>query len=110
MDNEEIIKIGDVEYHFKLKSQKVIELEKMYGKNIFSIFEDMSFGMITEILSAALVQPAGMDKYEMMDQLLTKYTIIELGQEFLQKVAVVSGLLKKSDLTEARKDKASKNV
>jgi len=98
MDNEEIIVIDGVEYHFKLKSQKIVELEKLYGKNIFSIFEEMSFGTVLKVLEASLVSPAGMDGYELMDKLLTKYTIIELAQEVLKNIAVKSGLLKKSDV------------
>ena len=34
MDNEVIIKIGDKELHFKLKSQIIVTLEKVFGKNI----------------------------------------------------------------------------
>ena len=104
MDNEEIIVIDGVEYHFKLKSQKIVELEKVYGKNIFSIFEDMSFGTVLKVLEASLVSPAGIDGYALMDKLLTKYTIIELAQDVLKSIAVKSGLLKKSDVEVAEND------
>jgi hypothetical protein len=100
MDNEEIITIDGVEYHFKLKSQKIVELEKVYGKNIFQIFEDMSFGTILKVLEASLVSPAGMDGYELMDKMLTKYTILELAQSVLKNIAVKSGLLRKSDVSD----------
>lgn len=98
MDNEEIITIDGVDYHFKLKSQKIVELEKLYGKNIFSIFEDMSFGMVMKVLEASLISPTGIDSYELMDKLLTKYSLIELAGTVLQNIAVKSGLLKKSDM------------
>lgn len=98
MDNEEIITIDGVEYHFKLKSQKIVELEKVFGKNIFSIFEDMSFGTVLKVLEASLVSPSGIDGYELMDRLLTKYSILELAQDVLKNIAVKSGLLKKSDI------------
>ena len=32
MDNEYVLIINDVEYHFRLKSQKIVNLEKIYGK------------------------------------------------------------------------------
>lgn len=110
MDNEEILKIGEVEYHFKLSSKEVVRLEKLYGKNIFAIFEDLSFGSITEILAASLVEPKNIDKYDLMDTLLTQFSIIELGRDFLQKIAVKSGLLKKTDITEEEENTDSKNA
>lgn len=106
MDNEEILLVNGVEYHFKLKSQKIVELEKVYGKNIFSILEDMSFGMVAKVLKASLISPIDIDEFELMDKLLEKYTIIELAQDVLKNIAVKSGLLKKSDVEE---DNNSKN-
>lgn len=100
MDNEEILLIDGEEFRFKLSSREVIRLEKLYGKNIFEIFESLSFGTISEILEAALVFPEKMDKFDMMDKLLTKYTIIELGQDVLQRIAVKSGLLRAKDLSQ----------
>ena len=108
MDNEVILKIGEVEYHFKLKSQKIVELEKIYGKNIFSIFEDMSFGTVLKLLEASLISPEGLSGYELMDKLLEKYSIIELAQNVLKDIALKSGLLKKSEL--AQDETELKNV
>ena len=42
MDNELIVKIGDKELRFKLKSQTIVLLEKVFGKNIFEIFQTLS--------------------------------------------------------------------
>lgn len=98
MDNEEILVVDGQEFHFKLPSKEVVRLEKLYGKNIFEIFESLSFSVISDLLEAALVEPKNMDKFEMMDKLLTKYTIIEIGQDVLQKIAVKSGLLRAKDL------------
>ena len=61
MDNEVIIQIGEVEYHFKLKSQKIVELEKLLGKNIFDIFSDMSFTSLRLILSKCCLAPENAD-------------------------------------------------
>lgn len=111
MDNEEILVVDGQEFRFKLPSREVVRLEKLYGKNIFEIFESLSFATIADILEAALVSPKGMDKFDMMDKLLTKYTIIEIGQDVLQKIAVKSGLLRAKDLEDSDKGEAEvKNV
>lgn len=110
MDNEEILVIDGEEFHFKLPSREVVRLEKLYKKNIFEIFESLSFTTIADILEAALVSPKGMDKFDMMDKLLTKYTIIELGQDVLQKIAVKSGLLRVKDLEDNDGEAEAKNV
>ena len=106
MDNEEILVVDGQEFRFKLPSREVVRLEELYGKNIFEIFESLSFGTISEIFEAALVSPKDMDKFDMMDKLLTKYTIIELGQDILQKIAVKSGLLRAKDLEESKEGEA----
>lgn len=110
MDNEEIVLINDVEYHFKLKSESIVALEKIYGKNIFSIFEDMSFTTIRTILSHCLISPKVADANELMDTLLTKYTLLEMPTILLKNIAVKSGLLKKEDAEETEIDGDLKNV
>ncbi len=98
MDNEVIIKIGDVEYHFKLKSQKIVELEKAYGKNIFELVRDLSFASITDFIGASLISPV-MSKYDLMDNLLTQYSLEEISNDVMYQIAVKSGLIKEQDLT-----------
>ena len=55
MDNELIINIGDKVLKFKLKSQAIVTLEKTYGKNIFEIFQDLSFTSIQNIFWESLL-------------------------------------------------------
>ena len=99
MDNELIINIGDKILRFKLKSQIIILLEKVYGKNIFEIFQDLSFTSISRIFWESLVDKTEfMDANELMDLLLTEKSLIELGNNELQQLAVKSGILKTSDL------------
>ena len=98
MDNEEIVKIGEVELHFKLKSQTIVELEKLFGKNIFEIFEDLSFTNIRTILSKCLISPEITDANELMDTLLQKYTLIEMASVLLKEIAVKSGLMRKENV------------
>lgn len=105
MDNELLVVIDEKELRFKLKSQVIVLLEKLYGKNIFEIFQDLSFTSMQRIFWESLsnkdiVQNAD----DLMDTLLTKYTLIELGNDLLQQLAVKSGILKAKDMDEAEKD------
>lgn len=108
MDNEIIITIGEVDYHFKLKSQKIVELEKNYGKNIFEIIRDLSFSVVTDFMGASLISPV-VSKYELMDVLLTKYSLEDLSNDIMYQIAVKSGLVKQQDLNEAMSDEEIKN-
>ena len=103
MDNELIITIGDKELHFKLKSQVIVTLEKVYGKNIFEIFQDLSFTSMQRIFWEALSnKDLAINADDVMDLLLTKYTLVELGNDLLQQLAVKSGILKPQDVNEAK--------
>ena len=105
MDNELLVVINEKELRFKLKSQVIVLLEKLYGKNIFEIFQDLSFTSMQRIFWESLSnKDVVQDANNLMDTLLTKYTLIELGNELLQKLAVKSGILKAKDMDEAEKD------
>lgn len=97
MDNEVIIKIGDIEYHFKLKSQKIVGLEKEFGKNIFEIVQDLSFETITAFMGASLISP-NINKFDLMDDLLSVYSLQEIAEKIMIEIAIKSGLIKKADL------------
>lgn len=99
MDNELIIKVGDKELRFKLKSQTIVLLEKLYGKNIFEIFQELSFTTVQRIFWEALQNKDAVENIdEMMDLVLTQKSLIELANEELQELAVKSGILKAKDL------------
>ena len=105
MDNELIIIIEDKELHFKLKSQVIVALERIYNKNIFEIFQDLSFTSMQRIFWESLVNKDVVTNADnLMDTLLIKYTLVELGNDILQKLAVKSGILKAQDINEAEKD------
>ena len=105
MDNEVIIVIGDKELHFKLKSQKIVSLEKIFGKNIFEIFQTLSFTSLERVLWECLVDKTMFQNAdELMDLLLTKYDMIALGNDVLQDIAVKSGIIKKSDLEDNKEE------
>ena len=105
MDNELLVVINEKELRFKLKSQVIVLLEKLYGKNIFEIFQDLSFTSMQRIFWESLSnKDVVQDANNLMDTLLTKYTLIELGNDLLQQLAVKSGVLKAKDMDEAEKD------
>ena len=105
MDNEVIIVIGDKELHFKLKSQKIVSLEKIFGKNIFEIFQTLSFTSLERVLWECLTDKTMFENAdELMDLLLTKYDMLELGNNVLQDIAIKSGILKKSDFNEDKQE------
>ena len=54
MDNELLVVINEKELRFKLKSQVIVLLEKLYGKNIFEIFQDLSFTSMQRIFWESL--------------------------------------------------------
>ena len=105
MDNELLVVIDEKELRFKLKSQVIVLLEKLYGKNIFEIFQDLSFTSMQRIFWESLSNKDIVQNADnLMDTLLTKYTLIELGNDLLQQLAVKSGILKAKDIDEAEKD------
>ena len=103
MDNEEIVKINELVFRFKLKSQSIVTLEKIFGKNIFEAFRDLSFTNIQTILYECLINKdeLGIDKNEMMDLLLTKYSLLEIPDGLMTDIAVKSGLLKQEEVNDA---------
>ena len=80
MDNELLVVINEKELRFKLKSQVIVLLEKLYGKNIFEIFQDLSFTSMQRIFWESLSnKDVVQDANNLMDTLLTKYTQIYKG-------------------------------
>lgn len=101
MDNEVIIKIGDKELHFKLKSQVIVTLEKVFGKNIFEIFQGLSFTSMERVFWESLVDKTMFENAdEMMDLLLSEHTLMDLSGGLLQDIAIKSGIIKKTDIDE----------
>ena len=110
MDNELIIVVNGKELRFKLKSSAIVLLEKVYGKNIFEIFQDLSFTSIQRIFWEAMVDKSEYNMDTMMDALLESKSLIELGNEELQQLAVKSGILKASDLEPEQKEESLEEI
>lgn len=101
MDNEYVIVMNGVEYHFRLKSQRIVNLEKQYGKNIFEIVQEMSFNSMADFIGASLISPTNINKLDLMDILLENYSLQEISETVMTGIAVKSGLLKQADVDEA---------
>lgn len=111
MDNELVIMIGDLALRFKLKSQAIVTLEKIYGKNIFEVFQDLSFTSMQRIFWESLQNKADVtDMNDMMDKLLSVKTLMELGNTDLQELAVKSGILKAEDISAAEKETSLEEI
>lgn len=109
MDNEVIVEINGVNYRFKLKAQKIVALEKAYGKNIFELFDDMTAGTVATILKAALIEPENIDEFDLLDIMLTKYSLVDIPKELLREIAIKSGLIKKQTMEELINKPETKN-
>ena len=98
MDNVVIIKIGGVEYEFKLKSSSILYLEKKLGKNIFEAFQNPDFTTMVNLFYAC-ANPACKVKYtdegDLFDALLKEYGMQELAENYLSEIVQKSGLVQK---------------
>ena len=111
MDNEVIIVVGGKELHFKLKSQVIVTLEKVYEKNIFEIFQMLSFTSIQRIFWESLMnKDVVANANEMMDLLLTQMDLVTLGNTKLQELAVKSGIIKQSVLDEENSEESLEEI
>lgn len=111
MDNVVIIKIGGIEYEFKLKSSSILYLEKKLGKNIFEAFQNPDFTVMCNIFFACANNECKV-KYnnegDLFDALLTEYDIQDLTEIYLAEIVEKSGLVKKAQTipTPSPEDKA----
>lgn len=100
MDNNVIIKIGGVEYEFKLKSASILYLEKKLGRNIFEAFQNPDFTVMVNIFYAC-ANAACKVKYgteaDLFDALLEEYDIQELTETYLEQIISKSGLVQKAE-------------
>lgn len=99
MDNIVIIKIGGVEYEFKLKSSSILYLEKKLGKNIFEAFDNPDFTVMCNIFYACANDACKLkykNEADLFDALLAEYGIRELTEQYLADIVQKSGLVQKA--------------
>lgn len=101
MDNVVIIKIGGVEYEFKLKSSSILYLEKKLGKNIFEAFQNPDFTVMVNIFYACASNTCKAkynDEADLFDALLDEYGMQELTEKYLSEIVDKSGLVQKQTI------------
>lgn len=101
MDNIVVIKIGGVEYEFKLKSSSILYLEKKLGKNIFEAFQNPDFTVMVNIFFAcASNECKGKfgNEADLFDALLAEYGMQDLAEKYLAEIVEKSGLVQKTDI------------
>ena len=101
MDNDVIIKIGDKEYKFKLKSSSILYLEKKLGKNIFEVFQNPDFTTMVNLFYACASNECKVrfkDEGDLFDALLDEYGMQELAEKYLAEIVQKSGLVQKQTI------------
>ena len=102
MDNEVIIKIGDTEYKFKLRSSNILYLEKKLGKNIFEVFQSPDFTAMVNLFYACASNECKVrfkDEGDLFDALLDEYGMQELAEKYLAEIIQKSGLVQKQTVS-----------
>ena len=113
MDNVVIIKIGGVEYEFKLKSSSILRLEQKLGKNIFEAFQNPDFTVMVNLFYACASKECKAkytDEGELFDALLDEYGMQELAEKYLSEIVQKSGLVQKSEIPMAPSKEASEKT
>ena len=95
MNNELIKEYNGVEYHFKFKSKKCIDLEKMTGKRFIDLLQDISMSNVLLLLKAAVVEPVNFDANDLFDDLLEEYSLENVMLDVIYETAVISGIISK---------------
>lgn len=101
MDNVVIIKIGGVEYEFKLKSSSILRLEQKLGKNIFESFQNPDFTVMVNLFYACASNECRAkypDEGDLFDALLEEYGMQELAENYLTNIIQKSGLVQKQNI------------
>lgn len=96
MNNELIKTINGKEYHFKFKSKKLIDLEKLTGKSIIDLLQDMSMSNVARLLKYACLDEV--NEYDLLDDLLSEMTYEDVITKIIMETCVVSGIISKVDM------------
>lgn len=101
MDNVVIIKIGGVEYEFKLKSSNILYLEQKLNRNIFEAFEKPDFTVMVNIFYACASNECKLkygNEADLFDALLAEYGMQDLAEKYLNEIVQKSGLVQKQEI------------
>lgn len=108
MDNELIKEVKGKTYHFKFKSKRLVDLEKVTGKSILELLQDTSFSNVARLLKYACLDDV--DEYELLDDLLETMTYEKIILDIIIETCAVSGILSKKEVNDIQEKAAdSKN-
>lgn len=96
MNNELIKEIKGKTYHFKFKSKKLVDLEKLTGQTIMDLLHEISFTNIARILKYSCLEEV--DEYELLDDLLEEMSLEEIITNIILETCKVSGIISQQDL------------
>ena len=97
MNNELIKVINDIEYHFKFKSKKCIDLEKATGKQFLELLQDTSMANMARLLKAACISPSNVDENDLLDELMEDSSLEEIMLNIIYETATISGIISRAD-------------
>lgn len=108
MNNELIKEVKGKTYHFKFKSKKIVDLEKITGKSILEVLQDTSFSNVARLLKYSCIEE--INEFELLDDLLEEMTYEEVIMNVIIETCVVSGLISKKQADDLKKEESnSKN-
>lgn len=103
MNNELIKEVNGKTYHFKFKSKRLVDLEKLTGKSIIELLQDTSFSNVALLLKYGCLDE--IDEYELLDGLLEVMTFEKIILDILVETCAVSGIISKKDAKEIKEKK-----
>lgn len=104
MDNELIKEVKGKTYHFKFKSKKLVDLEKLTGKSVLELLQDTSVSNVARLLKYACLDE--IDEYELLDELLETMTYEKIILDIIIETCAVSGLISKKEVDDIQKKAA----
>lgn len=102
MNNELIKEIKGKEYHFKFKSKKLTDLEKITNKNILELLQDTSISNVCRLLKYACLDD--IDEYELLDNLLEEMTYEKVIFDIIIETCIVSGIISREQFNNSKQE------
>lgn len=107
MNNELIKEIKGKEYHFKFKSKRLTDLEKLTGKSIIELLQDTSISNVCRLLKYACLDE--IDEYELLDELLSEMTYEKVIMDIIIETCIVSGIISREQFNNSVNNDEEKN-
>lgn len=108
MNNEVIKEFEGKTYHFKLKSKKLVDLEKLTGNTIMDLLHEISFTNVSKIIKYSCLEEC--DEYDILDKLLEEMSLEEVVTKFILEICKVSGIISEKDLNRINEQIEERNA